>query len=67
MASSLRIGSFSIHRIPLEDGQEVHVKEVNNPLALAATAAPAPATQSAPGKRPLQALPRRKNPDAFRR
>jgi hypothetical protein len=34
----------------LEDGQEVHVKEVNNPLASAATSAPATAATSAPGK-----------------
>ena len=34
----------------LEDGQEVHVKEVNNPLAPAAAPAPAPAAQSAPNK-----------------
>jgi hypothetical protein len=44
----------------LEDGQEVHVKEVDNPLAPAA--APATATPSAPGKSAAQSSSPEKKP-----
>ena len=44
----------------LEDGQEVHVKEVNNPLVPAPTAAPS--THPAPAKRPASSASPEKRP-----